>query len=92
MGENQEYYLRHQYTQEFKIKVCGEHTETGISIRSLARKYNLSSHSLIFDWLRRYKFIEGESTKSCNFIPVQNRDSMGSQKDKESFEKLRLEK
>jgi len=92
MGENQEYYLRHQYTQEFKIKICREHIETGVSIRSLARKYNLSGHSLIYDWLRRYKFVEGESTRSCNFTPVQNKDSMGIPKDKESFDKLRLEK
>lgn len=46
-----------QYSIELKHKICKEHIETGSSLSDLTRKYNLSSHSLIHDWLRRFGYL-----------------------------------
>lgn len=48
------------YSEAFKHLVCKEHIDTGASLNSLKRKYNISSHSLIHEWLRKYGYIEGE--------------------------------
>lgn len=48
------------YSEAFKHLVCKEHIDTGASLNSLKRKYNISSHSLIHEWLRKYGYIEGK--------------------------------
>jgi len=48
------------YTEELKHLVCEEHVNDGASLNSLVRKYQLSSHSLIHEWLRKYGYIEGK--------------------------------
>ena len=45
------------YSEAFKHLVCKEHSDTGASLNSLKRKYNISSHSLIHEWLRKYGYI-----------------------------------
>ncbi|MFN8438832.1 MAG: transposase [Cytophagales bacterium] len=46
-----------KYTLEFKHQVCKEHIEQGLSLSEIVRKYELSSHSLIHDWLRRLGYV-----------------------------------
>jgi transposase len=46
-----------KYTLEFKHQVCKEHIEQGLSLSEIVRKHELSSHSLIHDWLRRLGYI-----------------------------------
>lgn len=60
------------------MEVCREHIEKGVSLRELSIKHGLSSHSLIHEWLRRYKFIEDGSqcSKSLNFSVNNNFKSM----------------
>ena len=52
------YHLEYRkYTLEFKHQVCKEHIEQGLALSELVRKYELSSHSLIHDWLRRLGYV-----------------------------------
>lgn len=52
------YHLEYRkYTLEFKHQVCKEHIEQGLSLSEIVRKYELSSHSLIHDWLRRLGYV-----------------------------------
>ncbi len=46
-----------RYSSEFKHLICKEHIEQGTSLSELKRKYQLSSHSLIHDWLRKLKYL-----------------------------------
>src|SRR5690606_4374697 len=92
-----EYYVRKRYDLEFKLQVCREHIETGSSLRSLSIKYNLSGHSLIHEWLRRFNFISDDSKrqKSFNLDCRQNEhkmDNSRSRKQPDSFTQLQLEK
>jgi len=45
------------YSIELKHKICQEHIDKGTSLQELKRKYQLSSHSLIHDWLRKYEYL-----------------------------------
>lgn len=45
------------YSLELRHKICREHMEDGIRMAELVRKYELSSHSLIHDWLRSLGYI-----------------------------------
>lgn len=93
MDENQEYYLRKQYSQEFKKKVCQEYIDTKCSLRSLAIKYNFSNHSLIHEWLRRYKFIdEGIDCQTNSTFKDMKDGHKNAQVIDTDFDKYRLEK
>ena len=46
------------YSEELKHVICKEHIELGSSLKSLVVKYNLSSHSMIQDWLRKFGYID----------------------------------
>lgn len=97
MGEHEADYLRNHYTKEFKIQVCKEHISEGVSLRSLSIKHKLSSHSLIHDWLRRYKFIkdDSQSCKILNFSEARVTEFMNNSLEDSSskdFERLQLEK
>jgi len=97
MENYSEYFIRNNYTNEFKIKICKEHISTGSPIRSLAKKYKLSSHSLIHDWLRRFKFVNDKTNRvlKSNFAEALNNENMSKLESKNSeveFEKLQLEK
>ena len=45
------------YSLELKHKICKEHIDEGTSLQGLKRKYQLSSHSLIHEWLRKYEYL-----------------------------------
>ena len=64
------------YSLELKHKVCKEHIEAGVSLSDLTRKYNLSCHSLIHDWLRRLGYLPPTYRQISRGIYV---DSLNSQ-------------
>lgn len=97
MENYSKYFIRNHYTNEFKIEVCKEHISTGCTMRSLAIKYNLSSHALIHDWLRRFKFVEDKTNRilKSTFVqplPNENMSKIESNTSEVEFEKLQLEK
>jgi len=55
---------RRQYSEELKLQVCKEHIEDGIGLLALVKKYNLSTHSLINGWLRKYGFVSSPDKPS----------------------------
>lgn len=71
----QSYYFRkNYYSIELKHKICKEHIEEGTRLRDLVRKYNLSSHSLIHEWLRNLGYLPGNNRRiaKCNYIGIEN--------------------
>jgi len=97
MDKIEDYYFRKQYSNEFKMQVCKEYIETGCTLRSLVSKYRLSSHSLVHDWLRRFRFIEDGTNcaKGLNFggsTNVLKMEETNAGADSGDIEKLRLEK
>jgi len=48
---------RRQYSEELKLQVCKEHVEEGTGLLALVKKYNLTTHSLINGWLRKYGYL-----------------------------------
>lgn len=44
------------YSEELKHHICREFMQGEIGIRDLSRKYNISSHSSIHDWLKKYGY------------------------------------
>jgi transposase len=73
--DRQSYYFRkNYYSDELKNKICKEHMEDGSRLRDLVRKYNLSSHSLIHEWLRNLGYLPGNNRRitKCNYIGIEN--------------------
>lgn len=73
MTYQNEFVKKNYYSTELKHKICKEHIEDGKNLADLVRKYNLSCHSLIHDWLRKLGYIEGfdRRTRSA-YIGVEN--------------------
>lgn len=44
------------YSEELKHHICKEFMLGGIGIRDLSKKYSISSHSSIHDWLKKYGY------------------------------------
>ena len=73
--DHQSYYFRkNYYSDELKNKICKEHIEDGSCLRDLMRKYNLSSHSLIHEWLRNLDYLPGNDRRITkgNYIGIEN--------------------
>ncbi len=73
--EYQTYYVsKNLYSIELKHKVCKEHINEGTRLRDLVRKYNLSSHSLIHEWLRSLGYLPANDrgVTKCNYIGIEN--------------------
>ena len=49
---------------ELQHKICKEHVEEGVKLADLVRKYKLTSHSLIHDWLRKLGYLPGKNRRS----------------------------
>jgi len=84
--EYQTYYVsKKHYSIELKHKVCKEHINEGTRLRVLVLKYNLSSHSLIHEWLRQLGYITGINRRTRtayigieNFPPLPNKSKKSS--------------
>ena len=72
--EYQTYYVsKNIYSIELKHKVCKEHINEGAKLADLVRKYQLSSHSLIHEWLRRLGYLPGINRRTqIAYIDVEN--------------------
>jgi hypothetical protein len=73
--DHQSYCFRkNYYSIELKHKICKEHMEEGVRLRDLVRKCNLSSHSLIHEWLRNLGYLAGNNRRitKCNYIGIEN--------------------
>ena len=59
-----------RYSLEFKHLICKEHIEQGTRLNELKRKYNLSSHSLIHEWLRVLNYLPSNFKVSSNIVEI----------------------
>ena len=74
------------YNLDFRHKVCKEHIEHGVKLAELVRKYDLSCHSLIHDWLRTLGYLPGLNRRNgLVYIDLQTPAALSKQtnKDKE---------
>ena len=55
---------RRIYSLDMQHKVCKEHIEDGTKLCDLVRKYNLSTHSLLHDWLRKLGYLPGYNRRN----------------------------
>lgn len=60
----------HRYSEALKHLICKEHIDNGTPLNELKRKYQLSSHSLIHDWLRKYKYLPDKYRFERNIIEI----------------------
>lgn len=73
MTYQNEFVRKRYYSIEVKHKICEEHITGGICLAELVRKYNLSCHSLIHDWLRKLGYIPGVDRRTGSaYIGIEN--------------------
>jgi transposase-like protein len=78
-----EYLKRNLYTLELQHKICKEHIEDGVKLADLVRKYNLTTHSLIHDWLRKLGYLAGKNRRSqVLYIGLENYGAVNKETDK----------
>jgi transposase len=64
---------RRIYSLELRHQICKEHINEGAKLADLVRKYQLSSHSLIHEWLRRLGYLPGINRRTqIAYIGVEN--------------------
>ena len=76
---------RRIYSLDLQHKICKEHVEDGTKLADLVRKYNLSSHSLIHEWLRKLGYLPGYNRRSrVEYIGIETSSTLNktSTKDK----------
>ena len=67
------------YSLELKHQICKDHIENGIGLRDCVKKYNLSSHSLVHDWLRQLGYVAGKARQTRSvYIGVENFNTLPS--------------
>ena len=77
MGQNKPekdqelFFTKLSYSEELKHHICREFLQGGIGIRALTKKYNISSHSCIHTWLRKYGYVEDSNEIKIKFKTVQ---------------------
>jgi|SRR5687767_7572310 hypothetical protein len=88
-----EFVRKNYYSIELKHKICKEHIDEGVSLAVLVRKYHLSCHSLIHDWLRKLEYIPGlnRRTRSAyigveNYLELKNKPGKSKAKTAEQLE------
>jgi transposase-like protein len=85
--DNQEKYLsKRYYSEEFKHQVCKDHMESGLKLCELVKKYNLTTHTLIHDWLRQFGYINAVYRKSSRvtYIGLENYQALSNQSIKQT--------
>lgn len=71
MGKKKEtIVVRKYYDLKFKHTVCKEHINEGFGINELQKKYKLSSHSMIHNWLRVLKYLPHKCKCSSDIIEI----------------------
>ena len=73
MYNSNEFVRRTFYSLELKHQICKDHIENGLSFADCVKKYNLSCHSLVHDWLRKFGYIPGTNRRSRSaYIGLEN--------------------
>ena len=73
MYNSNEFVRRTFYSLELKHQICKDHIENGLSLADCVKKYNLSCHSSVHDWLRKLGYIPGTNRRSRSaYIGVEN--------------------
>ncbi|MBI3233310.1 MAG: hypothetical protein HYZ42_04610, partial [Bacteroidetes bacterium] len=68
---------------ELQHQICKEHIENGAKLAALVRKYKLTSHSLIHDWLRKLGYLPGRNRRTqVLYIGPENYSSVDKKPDK----------
>ena len=69
---------RRTYSEALKHLICKEYMEQGSSYRELVKKYQLSCHTIIYDWLRKLGYVESDRVKVSKsvYIGIENYDQM----------------
>ena len=68
-----EFIERRIYSLELRHKICREHVNDGVKLADLVRKYELSCHSLIHDWLRRLGYLTGiNRRRKVAYLRIEN--------------------
>jgi transposase-like protein len=89
MDIQNQFISRRIYSLEFRYRVCKDHIEDGIVLADLVRKYDLSCHSLIHDWLRKLGYLPGRNRRThAAYIDLQTPTALTKKtnKDKELSE------
>ena len=77
MYDSNEFIRRTFYSLELKHQICREHIDNGLSLRDCVEKYNLSSHSLVHDWLRQLGYIGGVNRRTRSaYLGIENFKSL----------------
>lgn len=77
MTRSNEFVRKVYYSLKLKHKICKDHIENGLGLRDCVKKYNLSSHSLVHDWLRNLGYVAGVNRRTRSaYIGVENFNSM----------------
>ena len=58
------------YREELKHHICKEFMLEGIGIRDLSKKYSISSHSSIHDWLKKYGYRQNPFDLHINLLQM----------------------
>jgi len=64
MNIQEQLITRRIYDIDLGHQICKEHIEDGIKLADLVRKYDLSCHSLIHDWLRKLGYLPGHNRRT----------------------------
>ena len=73
MNNENNFFPRKVYTLALQHEVCKEHIEGGVKLADLVRKYELTTHSLIHDWLRKLGYLTGKNRRSqVMYIGLEN--------------------
>lgn len=85
MYNRNEFIGRSFYSLELKHQVCKEHIDNGLSLADCVKKYDLSNHSLVHDWLRTLGYIAGVNRRTrSTYIVVENFNSLPDKSKKKS--------
>ncbi|OEK76432.1 hypothetical protein AST06_00085 [Staphylococcus saprophyticus] len=60
------------YKYEFKLKVVQEYLNSSLGYRALAKKYEISTKSLIERWIAQYKEFGPEGLSKRSFFIITN--------------------
>jgi hypothetical protein len=78
-----EFVSRAFYSLELKHQICKDHIENNLSLRECVDKYNLSSHSLVHDWLRKLGYVPGNNRRIRSaYIGVENFQTLSDKRKK----------
>jgi len=73
MYNSNEFVRRTFYSLELKHHICKDHIENGLSLADCVKKYNLSCHSLVHDWLRKLGYMLGTNRRTRSaYIGLEN--------------------